>query len=91
MLELLQQRQGLTLIMEAHHVVSFLATELRRRGCQAHLAKPEQIRWREGYAYLETLWHCGPLGALVRFVVFEKHEGVCHAYARNDGEIIKSY
>src|SRR5581483_1439398 len=53
--------------MEDHQVVSFLATELRRRGCQAHLAKPEQIRWREGHAYLDTLWHRGPLGALVRF------------------------
>ena len=53
--------------MEDHQVVSFLATELRRRGCQAHLAKPEQIRWREGHAHLDTLWHRGPLGALVRF------------------------
>ena len=53
--------------MEDHQVVSFLATELRRRGCQAHLAKPEQIRWRGGHAYLDTLWHRGPLDALIRF------------------------
>ncbi|HLH56340.1 MAG TPA: glutathionylspermidine synthase family protein [Verrucomicrobiae bacterium] len=53
--------------MEDHQVVSFLATELRRRGCQAHLAKPEQIRWREGHAYLDTLWYRGPLDAVVRF------------------------
>jgi glutathionylspermidine synthase len=53
--------------MEDHQVVSFLATELRRRGCPAHLAKPQQIRWRQGHAYLDTLWHRGPLGAVVRF------------------------
>ena len=53
--------------MEDHQVVSFLAAGLRRRGCQAHLAKPEQIRWREGHAYLDTLWHRGPLDAIVRF------------------------
>jgi glutathionylspermidine synthase len=53
--------------MEDHQVVSFLAAELRRRGCQAHLAKPEQIRWRGGHAYLDTLWYRGPLGAVVRF------------------------
>jgi glutathionylspermidine synthase len=53
--------------MEDHQVVSFLAAELRRRSCHAHLAKPEQIRWREGRAYLDTLWHRGPLDALIRF------------------------
>lgn len=53
--------------MEDHQVISFLAMELRRRGCQAHLAKPEQIRWRECHAYLDTLWHRGPLDATVRF------------------------
>lgn len=53
--------------MEDHQVVSFLARELHRRGCQAHLARPEQIQWRQGLAYLDTLWHRGPLDALIRF------------------------
>lgn len=53
--------------MEDHQVVSFLGTELRRRGRQAHLARPEQMQWREGHAYLNTLWHRGPLGAIIRF------------------------
>lgn len=53
--------------MEDHQVASFLAAGLRRRGCRAHLAKPEQIRWQEGRAYLDTMWHRGPLRAVVRF------------------------
>lgn len=53
--------------LEDHQVVSFLASGLRRRGCRAHQAKPEQIRWREAHAYLDTAWHRGPLSAIVRF------------------------
>jgi len=53
--------------LEDHQVVSFLASGLRQRGCRAHLAKPEQIRWREAHAYLDTAWHRGPLSAIVRF------------------------
>lgn len=53
--------------MEDHQVNSFLATQLRERGCSAHLAKPEQIHWRDGIAHLEASWHCGPLDGIVRF------------------------
>jgi len=53
--------------MEDHQVVSFLASQLRERGCQAHPAKPEQIRWSGGTAHLDTLWHGGPVDAVVRF------------------------
>jgi glutathionylspermidine synthase len=53
--------------MEDHQVVSYLARLLRRRSCDAHLAGPRQIVWREGRAALETDWFRGPLDAIVRF------------------------
>ena len=53
--------------MEDHQVIVFLAARLRERGCRAHLAKPEQILWRDGVAYLHTAWHRGPLNSIVRF------------------------
>jgi glutathionylspermidine synthase len=53
--------------MEDHQVIAFLAASLRERGCSPHLAKPEQIAWRDGLAYLDTKWYCGPLNAIVRF------------------------
>jgi glutathionylspermidine synthase len=53
--------------MEDHQVIALLAKKLRERGCRAHLAKPEQISWRNRVAHLETAWHQGPLDAIVRF------------------------
>ncbi|MGB8354679.1 MAG: glutathionylspermidine synthase family protein [Chthoniobacteraceae bacterium] len=53
--------------MEDHQVVSYLAARLRERGCRSHLAKPEQIVWRDGIAHLDAAWHRGPLGAIIRF------------------------
>jgi glutathionylspermidine synthase len=53
--------------MEDYQVVTFLAARLRERGCRPHLAKPEQIHWRDGIAQLNTVWHRGPLDAIVRF------------------------
>ena len=53
--------------MEDYQVVSFLAARLRERGCCPHLAKPEQVVWRNGLAHLDTTWHRGPLDAIVRF------------------------
>jgi glutathionylspermidine synthase len=53
--------------MEDHQVIAFLAARLRERGCRVHLAKPEQIRWRDGVAHLHTAWHRGPLNCMVRF------------------------
>ena len=53
--------------MEDHQVIAFLSARLRERGCHPHLAKPEQIIWRDGIAHLNTAWHCGPLDAIVRF------------------------
>lgn len=53
--------------MEDHQVIAFLAARLRERGCRTHLAKPEQIRWRDGVAHLEAAWHRGPLAAIKRF------------------------
>ncbi len=52
---------------EDHQVVAYLAACLRERGCQGHLAKPDQIVWQNGTAHLVTAWHQGPLNALVRF------------------------
>ena len=56
-----------TPILEDHQVNMFIAARLRERGCVTHLAKPEQICWRDGVAYLESSWYRGPLGAVVRF------------------------
>jgi hypothetical protein len=53
--------------MEDHQIIAFLATKLQARGCRAYLAKPEQIRWRDGLACLETAWHRGPLDAVFKF------------------------
>ena len=53
--------------MEDHQVIAFLAARLRQCGCEPHLAKPEQIVWRDGVAWLEAAWHHGPVDALVRF------------------------
>jgi glutathionylspermidine synthase len=53
--------------MEDHQVIAYLAGRLRRLGCRPHLAKPEQIIWREGKAHLDTKWHRGSVDAIVRF------------------------
>lgn len=53
--------------MEDHQVIAFVAARLRERGCEAHLAKPEQISWRDGFARLETAWYSGPVAAIVKF------------------------
>jgi glutathionylspermidine synthase len=53
--------------MEDHQVVAFLAAQLRERGCQSFLAKPEQIVWRNGTAQLETEWYRGPVDVILRF------------------------
>jgi hypothetical protein len=54
-------------ILSDHQVVAFLASELRARDCQAHLAKPEQIIWRNGLAHLDANWYRGTLDLIVRF------------------------
>src|SRR5437667_5731039 len=53
--------------MEDQQVVAFLAARLRERGCHTHLAKPEQILWRDGIAQLDAAWHRGPMDAVIRF------------------------
>jgi len=53
--------------MEDHQVIAFLARRLRARGCDAYLAGPEQIAWRDGVAHLDTRWYCGSLDVIVRF------------------------
>jgi hypothetical protein len=53
--------------MEDHQVVTFLARRLREYGCAAYLAKPEQIVWRNGSAYLDTAWYRGPVDLIVKF------------------------
>ncbi|HWD92775.1 MAG TPA: glutathionylspermidine synthase family protein [Verrucomicrobiae bacterium] len=53
--------------MEDHQVNAFLASQLRKQGCHAFLAKPEQILWRNGTAHLNTEWHRGPLNGVIRF------------------------
>jgi hypothetical protein len=53
--------------MEDHQVISFLACRLREHGCLAHLAKPEQIFWRDGSAFFDAAWYRGPVDVIVRF------------------------
>jgi len=53
--------------MEDHQVVAFLARRLRAHGCVTHLAKPEQIVWRNGSACLNTAWYRGPVNLIVKF------------------------
>jgi glutathionylspermidine synthase len=53
--------------MEDQQVTSFLAFQLRQRGCRTHLAKPEQLEWLSGRAELNTAWHHGPIDLIVRF------------------------
>jgi hypothetical protein len=53
--------------MEDQQVVAFLGARLNQRGCNAHLAKPEQVCWRNGIAHLHTTWYEGKLDAIVRF------------------------
>jgi glutathionylspermidine synthase len=53
--------------MEDHQVVSYLASHLRKRGCETHLANPKQLKWRNGIAFLDTDWANTELHAIVRF------------------------
>jgi len=53
--------------MEDHQVLAFLANKLREHGCQAYLAKPEQIRWLDGKAHLAVTCYRGPVDAILRF------------------------
>jgi glutathionylspermidine synthase len=48
--------------MEDHQVMAYLAKLLCGRGCVTRYAKPEQIEWREGRAFLPGEWN-----AVVRF------------------------
>lgn len=53
--------------MEDHQVIAFLARQLREHGCVPHLAKPEQIVWRNESAYLDSAWYRGPAAVIVKF------------------------
>lgn len=53
--------------MEDHQIIAFLAERLHELGCRPFLAKPQQIVWRDGLAYLDAAWHRGPLDVIVRF------------------------
>lgn len=54
-------------VLSDHQVIAFLAQKLQERGCHAHLAKPEQIRWCDGRAHLNANWYQGPLDLIIRF------------------------
>lgn len=53
--------------MEDHQVIAFLAARLRECRCEAHLAKPEQVSWHNGFAQLNTAWYRGPVDVVVKF------------------------
>jgi len=49
--------------MEDQQVVSYLAGALRARGIPSWTARPQQLQWKQRWAYLDDR----PLGAIVRF------------------------
>ncbi|MBI1177439.1 hypothetical protein GC207_08360 [bacterium] len=53
--------------MEDHQVNSFVAAQLRKFGCETHLIRPQQIRWTDGKARLETAWCRRPVDLIIRF------------------------
>jgi hypothetical protein len=53
--------------MEDQQVTAYLATRLRRLGCEAYPARPHQVKWRDGVAQLAAGWYRGPLDAILRF------------------------
>ena len=53
--------------MEDHQVIACIASQLRDLGCRAGLTGLQQLLWRDGKAHLDTAWHRGPVGAIVKF------------------------
>jgi hypothetical protein len=53
--------------MEDQQITAHLARLLARRGIVAVMADPRQVRWRDGQALLDTAYHRGPVGLVVRF------------------------
>ncbi|MGA2229711.1 MAG: glutathionylspermidine synthase family protein, partial [Tepidisphaeraceae bacterium] len=53
--------------MEDQQIMSYLASLLAQRGIRSSLALPHQLHWTNGSASLQTNWHRGPVGAIVRF------------------------
>ncbi len=56
-----------TAYSDDQQMMTFVAKRLEARGLRAHLASPSHLRWREGRAWLESAWWCGPLDLVVRF------------------------
>ena len=56
-----------TAYSDDQQMMTFVAKRLEARGLRAHLASPSHLRWREGRAWLESAWWCGPLDLIVRF------------------------
>ncbi len=53
--------------MEDQQIMAYLAEQLSQRGHIGHLAGLSNIVWKEGRANLNTQWHQGEVGAIVRF------------------------
>jgi glutathionylspermidine synthase len=53
--------------MEDHQIVAYLGKKFEAQGFRTHLAKPEQLEWRNGLAALRTNWFSGPIGGIIRF------------------------
>jgi glutathionylspermidine synthase len=53
--------------MEDHQIMAYLASHLNGCGCKTHLAKPQQLEWNDGIAFLDCEWHTGRVDAIVRF------------------------
>lgn len=53
--------------MEDLQIMAYLRSLLMMRGVRSYLALPNQLRWTDGAAALETECYRGPLGAIVRF------------------------
>lgn len=70
--------------MEDHQVTSYLASCLRKLGCETHLANPMQIQWQGGRARLKTRWSQTQVDAMVRFFQAEWMPNLLKGYNWNE-------
>jgi glutathionylspermidine synthase len=54
-------------ILEDMQIMAYLSDRLAERGVRALLAKPQQLRFSDGRAYLASANYPGPIGVIVRF------------------------
>ncbi|MDB6029957.1 MAG: hypothetical protein JWM16_295 [Verrucomicrobiales bacterium] len=53
--------------MEDQQVMAFLGRQLEAKGCRAILGNPQNLKWKDGQANVETPYFTGKIQAVVRF------------------------